>query len=68
MTKKIKDPYKGKEFITYGLGRIRVKVLKEGSTLSDSMTAIKMLLEAQLFTGEKLTEKEENVQRNTMER
>lgn len=58
MTKKIKDPYKSKEFITYGLGRIRVKVLKEGSTLSDSMTAMKMLLEAQLFTGEKLTEKE----------
>ena len=61
MSEELKDPYKGKEFISCRLGRIRVQILKEGATLQDYMTALKMLMEAELFTGEKLTlKKEEN--------
>ena len=59
MSEELKDPYKGKEFINCGLGRIRVQILKEGSTLQDYMTALKMLMEAEVFTGERLTEKKE---------
>ena len=61
MSEELKDPYKGKEFISCGLGRIRVQILKEGATLQDYMTALKMLLEAEAYTGERLTlEKEKN--------
>ena len=59
MSEELKDPYKDKEFINCGLGRIRVQILKEGSTLQDYMTALKMLMEAEVFTGERLTEKKE---------
>ena len=59
MSEELKDPYKGKEFISCGLGRIRVQILREGATLQDYMTALKMLMEAEIFTGEKLTLKKE---------
>ncbi len=61
MSEKLKDPYEGKEFIKCGLGRIRVQILREGATLQDYMTALKMLVEAEAYTGERLTlEKEKN--------
>ena len=41
MSKELKDPYEGKEFIKCGLGRIRVQILREGATLQDYMTAFK---------------------------
>ena len=59
MSEELKDPYAGKEFIKCGLGRIRVQILREGATLQDYMTALKMLMEAEIFTGEKLTLKKE---------
>ena len=61
MSEELKDPYEGKEFIKCGLGRIRVQILREGATLQDYMTALKMLMEAEAYTGERLTlEKEKN--------
>ena len=64
MSEKLKDPYEGKEFIKCGLGRIRVQILREGATLQDYMTALKMLMEAEIFTGEKLTLKKEEKNAN----
>ncbi len=59
MSEELKDPYAGKEFINCGLGRIRVQILREGASLQDYMTALKMLIEAETYTGERLTPKKE---------
>ena len=37
------DPYKDAEWITVGDGRIRVKIVKDGSSLGDIMMACGML-------------------------
>ena len=55
------DREQWKIFVKCGLGRIRVQILREGATLQDYMTALKMLMEAEAYTGERLTlEKEKN--------